>query len=80
MNRCVFFVPIAWFENDLLTTMATSGIGPDVRKEQKMGLDMLAQSVECLYKSMNKRFCEIIERFVPNKPQIYMSTSAAQYI
>lgn len=45
-----------------------------------MGLDMLAQSVECLYKSMNKRFCEIIERFVPNKPQIYMSTSAAQYI
>ena len=46
MNRYVFFVPIPWF---LLTTYGMSGIGPDIRKGQKMKLDILAQSMECLY-------------------------------
>lgn len=46
INRYVFFVPIPWL---LLTTYGMSGIGPDVRKRQKMRLDILAQSMECLY-------------------------------
>lgn len=73
-NKCVFFVSIPWFENYLLTTYGMSGIRPDVRKGHKMGLDMLAQNMECLYKSMNESFCEIIKRSVPNKPRICMST------